>query len=131
MSPASTGAGNATGSHTDSDFPSALIVASGPLPPPDNVSADVVTAAETRPSLSRFNVAFKLSHAPPTCLRTGTRERFRVRVLSGFAVSVSVAVVAPGTATARPLEAARANACPTFSGPPVLADRAPALVIPA
>src|ERR1700730_18478952 len=94
----------------DSDRPSVLIVASGPWPPPDSGSALVVVVGETLPSLSRFSVASRASQTPPMRLRTGAIDWRRVSVPLGLAVSVWVAVVAPGTGTARPLETARANA---------------------
>ena len=118
MSPDRTGAGRRTGSQTDMDWPAAVrIVASGPAPPLDSCSSLVVKLAEIVPAGPRSRRAVSGCHAPPTRLRTGTRDRVSVSVPLGLAVSVSVGVVAPGTATGRWLAAARASACSVVSGP--------------
>jgi hypothetical protein len=49
-----------------------LIVASGPRPPPDSLSALVVAAGVMFPPLPRRNVAFSGRQAPFTSFRTGT-----------------------------------------------------------
>ena len=117
VAPPSTGVGRNTGNDSDSDFPAAVTVASGPLPPPDNTTPLVVTAGATVPSARRVNVGSSDFHEEPIRLRTGTAARVNVNVPAGSATRVSVGVVAASTGTGLCVRRAWANACPSVTGP--------------
>jgi len=98
------------GADTANVAPATVIVANGPVPPPERINAPVLAAGDTLPSLLRVNDASRPTHAEPTRLRTGTAALVNVNVPSGLALSVSVGVVEPTTSTGTPLALARADA---------------------
>src|ERR1035438_4874609 len=84
----------------------------------------------SRPGVSQYDrpgkASFTIVQASADEPAEGATKVVSVSVPSGLAASVPGAAIAPGTSTACPLEAARANACSVLSGPAARAGRAPA-----
>ena len=110
------GVGRAAGSDTARDLSAARRVARGLVPPPERVRSPAVTAGATVPSGFACRVASSGCQVWLRILRTGIGLRFRVSVPFGFAVTVSVGVVAASTVTGWPVVLAWASACSVVNG---------------
>ena len=72
VSPSTSGGGSGSGQDSDREVPAALIVASGPDPPPENVTASPGTAAGlSEPSALRSSVVDTGTQPSPRGTRTG------------------------------------------------------------
>ncbi|PYC68373.1 hypothetical protein C7C46_29150 [Streptomyces tateyamensis] len=105
VAPESLGAGRLKGAVTESCFPSAVVTdASGPVPPPDNLSEFGVTAGLSVPSGLVWSVASIAAHPEPCLTRTGAAESSVVSVPLGFTTVEEVAVVSASTGTDLPVD---------------------------
>ena len=111
------GAGSAPpGQDRDRVRASVVMTASGPLPPADRASAEVVTAGEIVPLALRRRSGLRLSQRPLRRARTGIADSVRANLPSGRATVTEVGVVSAEAVTGRPLDRACLMAWLAVSG---------------
>ncbi|MDT0484611.1 MULTISPECIES: hypothetical protein [Streptomyces] len=99
MSPDSTGFGSADGHDTDNFRLFTVIVANGPVPPPDNTNGDSDKPGTTAPDFVRRNVASRDFHDPPRINQRGCAETWYSNVPSGSANVCDASVRSSRTST--------------------------------
>lgn len=102
MGPLMTGLPSRVGNHSARLPPAGLVrMAAGPLPPPDSVTPDGTAAGCQVPPGPRRRFALTGAQRPRCQTRTGSGLVVIVKVPSGFALVIDVAVVADITVTGR------------------------------
>ncbi len=112
--PSTAGLGSVKGAVTDRLLPSSVVmVAIGPVPPPERVSPVVATLGLRVPSVLACRLGSRSAHEPVRFVRTASALSVVVRVPSGLATDREVSLVRLGTGVGLPVDFALATASST------------------